>query len=342
MSKQDYEWKRFWCPRSGSINLTDGGYSYDPDAEWGKAYNPDLVSLEAIAEIPCLVLLGEPGIGKSQELENLKALTEKKICNSSQILDLNLRSCTNLKADLFKDETFTDWLGNSYRLYLFLDSLDEGLLSIPTLAAGLIDELKKPKYQNHINRLHLRLACRTFVFPAILEEGLKKLWKEANFAIYKLAPLRRIDVIEAAKAEGLSSNDFLKEIDQKHVVPLAIKPVTLKFLLASYRKYNGQFPPNQKLHELYLEGCRELCAEPKDEERHPLRSVSYLLPEKRLIVAARIAAITIFLNRFAVWSGRKFDMPNGDVFLNTLCHGYENVNGSSFEITDKVNKENGR
>lgn len=97
------------------------------------------MSLEAIADIPCLVLLGEPGIGKSQELENLKAFTDMKICNSSQVLELNLRSCTNLKEDLFKDETFTDWLESSYHLYLFLDSLDEGLLSIPTLAIGLED-----------------------------------------------------------------------------------------------------------------------------------------------------------------------------------------------------------
>lgn len=102
MAKKDYKWKRFWCPRSGHINLADGGYLCNPDEEWGRAYNPDLVSLEAIAEIPCLVLLGEPGIGKSQELENLKALTEN---NSSQVLELNLRSCTSLKEDLFKDET---------------------------------------------------------------------------------------------------------------------------------------------------------------------------------------------------------------------------------------------
>jgi predicted NACHT family NTPase len=339
MSKQAYGWKRFWCPRSGTINLADGGYLYDPDAEWGKACNPDLVSLEAIADVPCLVLLGEPGIGKSQELDTLKALTEKKIDNSSQVLELNLRSCTNLKEDLFKDETFTDWLENSYHLHLFLDSLDEGLLSIPTLAAGLVDELKKSKYQNHINRLHLRLACRTFVFPAILEEGLKDVWKEANFAIYELAPLRRIDVIEAAKAEGFSSDDFLKEVDQKNVVPLAIKPITLVFLLNTYRKHNGQFPPNQKLHELYLEGCQELCAEPKDKERHPLRSVSHLVLEKRLKIAARIAAITIFTNRFAIWLGSRGDMPDEDAFPSNLYGGYEEVNGSPFEITDKAISE---
>lgn len=339
MSKQEYNWKRFWCPRSGSINLADGGYLADPDQKWGKSGNPDLVTLEAISDVPCLVLLGEPGIGKSQELENLKVLTGEKICDYSQVLDLNLRSCSNLKEDLFKDETFIDWLGDIYHLYLFLDSLDEGLLSIPTLAVGLIDELKKPKYQNHINRLHLRLACRTFVFPAILEEGLKDLWKEANFAIYELAPLRRIDVIEAAKAEGFSSDDFLMEIDQKGVVSLAIKPITLEFLLNAYRKHNGQFPPNQKLHELYLEGCQELCAEPKDKERHPLRSVSHLVPEKRLIVAARIAAITIFANQFAIWLGSRADIPDEDVFLNNLYGGDEKINGSPFEITDKVVNE---
>lgn len=335
MPQPDYDWKRFWCPRSGRINLADGGYLNDPDAEWGKVDNPDLVSLEAIADVPCLVLLGEPGIGKSRELANLKALTEKKISDSSRVLDLNLRSCTNLKEDLFKDEIFTDWLGSSYHLYLFLDSLDEGLLSIPTLATGLVDELKKPKYQNHIARLHLRLACRTFVFPAILEEGLKDLWKEANLAIYELAPLRRIDVIEAAKAEGFSFSDFLKEINQKDVVPLAIKPITLRFLLNTYRRHNGQFPPDQKIYKLYLEGCQELCPEPKDKERHPLRSVSCLVPEKRLIVAARIAAITIFANRFAIWLGSRGDIPDEDTFINDFYGGYEQVNRSQFEIIDK-------
>ena len=67
MSSQVYKWKRFWCPRSGSINLADGGY--DPEAEWGKAYNPNLITFETISHLPCLALLGEPGIGKTQALK---------------------------------------------------------------------------------------------------------------------------------------------------------------------------------------------------------------------------------------------------------------------------------
>lgn len=333
MSKQEYSWKRFCCPPSGSINLADGGYLYDPDAEWGKTYNPNLVTLEVIADIPCLVLLGEPGIGKSQELENLKVLTQKKICDPRQVLELNLRSCTNIKDDLFKDEAFIDWLGDTYHLYLFLDSLDEGLLSIPTLATGLIDELKKQKYRNHINRLHLRLACRTFVFPAILEEGLKELWQKDRVEIYELAPLRRVDVREAAKVEGFSPDDFLKEIGHKDVVPLAIKPITLGFLLNTYRRHNGQFPSNQKIYELYLEGCKLLCEEVNPSRRSSNRKGN-LDADQRLIVAARIAAIAVFANRFAVWTGiNQGNVPTEDVLVQTLCLGYENANGREFEIT---------
>ena len=163
MSKRIYDWKRFWCPRTGSINLANGGYLSNLDEEWGKVSNPDLLTLEEISDAPCLVLLGEPGMGKSRELNKLQNLTEQKIFPEDQVLSLNLRSCTDLKDDLFKDEVFLDWLGNNYHLYLFLDSLDEGRLSVPTIATGLIDELQKKKYQNHLHCLHIRIACRTFV-----------------------------------------------------------------------------------------------------------------------------------------------------------------------------------
>lgn len=347
MPKQTYNWKRFWCPRSGRINLADGGFLYDPETEYGKVYNPDLVTLEEIANIPCLVLLGEPGVGKSQELENLKTFTEKKSGDSSQVLELNLRSCTNLKEDLFRDEIFSNWLAGAFHLYLFLDSLDEGLLSIPNIATGLIDELNKPKYKNHIKCLHFRIACRTFVFPEVLEEGLKGLWEKAYseleqheyFAIYELAPLRRADVIESIKAEGLSSDDFLQEIAQKDIVSLAIKPITLRFLLNRYRRHGGQFPQNQKLHELYLEGCKLLCEE-VNESRQASNQIGCLDGYQRLIIAARIAAITVFTNRFAVWiSVDQGNVPAEDILLQTICFGCEKANGRELEITREAIKE---
>jgi predicted NACHT family NTPase len=337
MPKQDYNWKRFWSLRTAKINFDEQGYLADP--EWGQYYNPELVDLEAIADIPCLVLVGEPGIGKSKEMETLKFYTENKIDASSRILELNLRSCTSLKDDLFNDKIFTAWLCGTHHLYLFLDSFDEGLLSIPILSLSLIDELKKQKYRNHINRLHLRLACRTFVFPQILEVELQKLWQESNFRVYELAPLRCKDIIEAADIEGFSSDKFLKELAQKEVIPLAIRPVTLGLLLKIYHRHNGQYLSDQRIHELYLDGCRELCRESKDKDRHHLRPISNLDVDQRIVVAGRIAAITVFANRFAVGTGDQVDMAHEDVHLDQIYQGYEKANENEFSITREAVKE---
>ena len=341
MSAQVYNWQRFWCPRSGHINLADGGYLYDPEAEWGNAYNPDLVSFSAISQIPCLVLLGEPGIGKSQAIEAEQEKVADELKNTTdEILSLNLRSITDtyqLDSKLFKSKKFTNWVNGEHRLHIFLDSLDECLLQIKKIATLLIDELSE--YHDRIHRLTLRIACRTAVFPSVLEEGLKKLFGESSVGIYELAPLRRKDVTEAAKAEGIAPNPSLEEVYIKSIVPLAIKPITLKFLLNTYRRHNGQFPENSRLHELYREGCRCLCEE-TNESRLASNTKGELNVDQRLIVAARIAAVTVFSNRFAIWTGvDRGDVPDEDLLLRKLCTGHEVANSKQFEIADSAIKE---
>lgn len=69
---QIYKWKRFWYPRSGRINLTGFGYLYDPDTDFGHYLNPDLVTFNAIAHLPCLALLGEPGLVRALLLRQSK------------------------------------------------------------------------------------------------------------------------------------------------------------------------------------------------------------------------------------------------------------------------------
>ena len=341
MPSQVYKWKRFWCPRSGSINLADGGYLCDPDAEWGKVYNADLVTFETISHLPCLALLGEPGIGKTQVLgaERIEIVSKAQE-QGDQVLSLDLRSYGSedrLVRSLFDSPEFKAWQAGTHQLHIFLDSFDECLLRVDTLATLLVDEFKR--YQNVVHRLCLRIACRTAVWQPVLEEGLKEIWDENSVGVYELVPLRRADVIESARAEGISPDDFLKEVGQKNIVPLAIKPVTLGFLLNTYCRHDGQFPPNQRLHELYLEGCKLLCEEINESRRGSNRRGN-LDVNQRLIVAARIAAVTILANRFAVWTGiDQGNIPTEDVLLQKLCRGSENANGREFEITRVVIEE---
>lgn len=341
MSNQHYNWQRFWCPRGSTINLGDGGYLYDPQVKYGNIYNPNVVPFCAIATFPCLVLLGEPGIGKSYTIHNERdAINAQVVQAGGEILWLDLRSVgseSRLDQKLFNNPKFIAWTQGAYHLHVFLDSLDEALVRIDTLASILLDELKNYS----VDRLSLRLACRTADWPSSLEEGLNKLWGKDqagrnNVGVFELAPLRRVDVQEVAKANNVDADAFLQEIEQKEAIPLAIKPVTLNFLLKTYQRV-GQLPSTQA--ELYLDGCRILCEEQTRESRDA-RLTGSLTARQRLIVAARIAAVTVFANRYAVWTGQtQGDVAEEDVTIEALFGGSEQVNRDRFQVSEAAIRE---
>lgn len=195
MSSEPYNWKRFWYPRGKNISLADRGYLDDPTSKYGLFLNSNVVPFESLATIPCLALLGEPGIGKTKAIEAaLKAIDSGVKEKGTQTLSLDLRSYGSedrLVRKLFESQTFISWIQGTHRLYLFLDSLDECLLRINTLTTLLIDELKE--YCSELERLYLRITCRTADWPNSLEEGLKQLWGQKSVGVYELAPLRRVD-----------------------------------------------------------------------------------------------------------------------------------------------------
>jgi predicted NACHT family NTPase len=131
---------------------------------------------------------------------------------------------------LFESEEFASWQNGNYRLHIFLDSLDECL--VRTISKLLIRELKFRKCP--ADRLNLRIACRTNKWIASLENDLRQFWGKDAVGVYELAPLRRVDIIEAIRAKGIDIKGFLCEIDRVEAVPLAIKPITLEFLLNTF------------------------------------------------------------------------------------------------------------
>ena len=109
-----YTWKRFWCPREGTMHLSEGGYLSDLDSEAGHLYNPDVVPFECLANVPCSVLLGEPGIGKTytvkSEFDAIRADIEKE---GGQVFWSDLSEYGDedrLVRDLFASEKFVSWV----------------------------------------------------------------------------------------------------------------------------------------------------------------------------------------------------------------------------------------
>ena len=158
------------------------------------------------------------------------------------------------------------------------------------------------------DRLYLRIACRTAEWPHFLEEALRNLYPKDQLGIFELAPLCRRDVETAANVTSEGSADALiRELIARNTVPLAIKPVTLEMLLGLFGR-NQALPGTQG--ELYERGCLLLCEE-TDEQRRRYRRQQRPEAEVLMAAASRIAAITQFTNRYAIWT----DIDRGDAPL---------------------------
>lgn len=299
-----YPWKRFWCPRDGKMNLSDGGFLYDPESKYADFIQPDVVPFEKIAHIPCLALLGEPGIGKSTAMEDIRLSLQGLVESSDDsLLFINLNEYGNesrLIRDLFECDEFITWRTNNNTLHLLLDSLDECRIQIPQVATILIKRFRV--ITNKLGRLRLRIACRTTDWPATLELCLPNLWGDNGFEAYELSPLRRKDIEVAAKTEEIDADNFIAEINRTESIPLAIKPVTLDFLLRVFREH-GELPNTRT--ELYEEGCKLLCEE-LNPTRRDLRGVGgagTLSAQERLSIASQIAAVSMFCGKPTIYVG---------------------------------------
>lgn len=314
---EELAWERFWCPREGVVRLDWWGFLLPPGEEGLAQYLvSDVVPATGFESLPCVALLGEPGMGKSHEIRRLAHRTgERTIFRDLRKYD----STSAISLDLLASDDLRSWLDGDHRLTIFLDSLDEALLEIRVLAHWLTDELRKLPTE----RLSLRIACRTAHVPPELEWGLRGIWGEESYRAYEITPLSLADVRLAAEAKGLDVEAFLTEVVDRGAVALASRPTTLAFLVESFAR-NESFPPTQA--ELFKVGCEQLCTE--DPSRRQAGHAGDLSPQQRLAVASRIAAATMFGNRSAVWRGTNpAAKPSAEVAIAELIGGTEPVDG---------------
>ncbi len=311
-----YNWTRYWYPR-GMMPLSLGdSFLADPTDDFLRYLNKEVVPFRALLEVPCLALIGEPGIGKSVEILSACRTTARLLEGTDHLarhLDLKeYGDDTRLCRDTFDSRMFEEWRSGSHNLHLFLDSFDECRLHEPAIASVLLRELRQcPR-----DRLFLRVGCRSADWPASFEGGLSELWPGDTMKVYHLAQLTRADVRAAASENGLDPDDFLCEVFERDASAFASKPITLRFLL-KLRVDKRPLPGTQE--GLYLEGCRHLCDEASPYRQETPGSVKVLL-EERLRLAARIAYVMAFANRAAVWTGLETEAdPRSDISLSELC-----------------------
>ena len=124
-----YPWKRFWFLRTEIPLPWSEDFLTDPEGLYGPYMTAQPVSQRQLLDAPCLVMLGESGIGKSFWLEAAWPEIEAEItAHGERTLRINLGEYGNevlLVEDLFGPSGLGGWDPTSQRLHLYLDSLDE-------------------------------------------------------------------------------------------------------------------------------------------------------------------------------------------------------------------------
>lgn len=333
MNTKNYDWKRFWCPRGELIDLSDGGFLYYSESEYSFYVQQNVLPFKKIATEPCLVLLGEPGIGKSTEIiEAVKTTKSTLSLQDEQLFYLNLNQYSNetrLIEDLFETSPIVKRKIDGTPLFIFLDSLDECKLRIDTVSEILSQKFEEYYY----DKFYLRIACRTAEWSNYLESKLNKIWGERKITIYELSPLRKKDVEVALTQNEIDLTSFFEQIYMKDVQPLAMKPITLNFLINIFSSYNV-LPNTRK--ELYEKGIKLLIEEPNASRKESKSSINFSSNQK-IVTAERIAALMVFCNKSSIlMNSNEMEINPSEILIEEFTGGKEIVESCEIEINEQL------
>lgn len=335
----NFSWTRYWYPRGVRPTLVDD-YLVLPNAKqhwFSPGQTTTLKTLPELAEVPCLILLGDPGTGKSNEISTEAARLGTTLVEGFVVkrLDLKLRTESLIEKQVFRSEEFIGWTEGRHALALFFDSMDECWRRVPELGPVIIAELE-PHLKKKLPPLYLRLGCRAAEWREEIEGDLRRLFGDTKESekvqVWELAPLAEENVRVAAKTCGLE-DVFLNEVKEREVNAFAAHPITLRMLLATAQEGG---PLSRDRAEIYQKGCELLCRDSHHDEKRPPR-LSSTLPQ-RLICASYLAAAGVLSNRYLLFGAteRRPDDESGTIAAQDVLGQRTLVAGADFEITREI------
>lgn len=333
---QEFRVPRFWVSSDADIPDTDNGFFPDPEGEWSVYYSADGKTLKGLDDHRCLVLLGEPGSGKSTAL--LEEFDRVKELEGQEALFLHLGGTQEegeLRSQIFESDEYLRWKSGSGHLRLLLDSLDEARLRVETVASVIRNGLKGVD----VNRLKLRITCRSAERHKPLEAFLKSIFGDRNFDTLSIAPLRRLDVEELAHASNVDAQGFVSSCLKEGLQPLAVIPLTLSMLLRTVQTKN-EIPVSRI--EAYESGLRLLTEEPDTDRKQGTKAGGRLNSGQRFSVAVRVAAALRLSGRTFISEDPLQASPE-TALLGDLAGGkeqnYTTAGDSTFSIEEEEVRE---
>ncbi|MGY0387885.1 NACHT domain-containing protein [Nocardioides sp. WG-D5] len=293
----------------------------------------DLVTPEMAAAGGALVLLGEPGIGKTTEFAKIaKAATIQgaarihevrgtELIDSAAFNELVRDPLSELPA---KDGTTT--YNGTVDLVMVIDQLDESqcLRNVPNM-------LRRALHGKDVRRLMLLVACRTADYPDELTAVIKTAFGGCSVA--DLAPLTRAAAINlVSSVEGIDGAGMIEEASSAGAGPLAAIPLTLA-MLTQVRKGGNAVGANPI--QLFAAGVKELISERRAVADSPID----LTPAQRQRVCGRVALLLLGTGRSTVWHGAELGDAPHDLPARSIFGLEKWDDGTRLELTSKVLRE---
>lgn len=239
---ETFAWTRHWIPDDGSA-ASAPAVAGETDA----AMDNRAVLLTEIADTPCLVLLGEPGMGKTHEIDELAAWLRGKgecvdlLCGKDAALPASLDA-------LIASDHHQLWARDGRPWHILIDGIDE--IAGPSsagerLLSNFLDKLIASN--RRIGSLRIALTCRTSAWTEGLERVIEQRWPIGSFRKLMLAPLDEADIlaaIERIEPEAGERASLVERLLTERMLAVASRPLLLLLLLRSYDDIGG-FPQSQ-------------------------------------------------------------------------------------------------
>ncbi len=298
-------WKRWWVPVNSEV-ADATGFLDDPEGPFAEYLDYPTTTLSDLGSAPCLVLLGEAGMGKTTEL---KSEVDRATGTATPALYVDLGDepdLTSLRRTLENDPVFDDWLHGDGPMTLWLDSFDEATITIDKLVGGLSRLLQELP----VDRLALRLASRSSAWSNRLDRELDRRFDAVKRLT--LCPLTHSNAADAARMAGVEPEQFLSQVAAQDRGVLAARPLTLRMLVRLAKV--GPLPPGR--NQLYRESATLLARENSD--RRQEERTADLPVQRRLTLARRLAALTLLTGRPTIRARGTPDTPASTVTIEDI------------------------